>query len=74
MGFVVGADRPYHAESENSIDVLEPGFLVLVFGVASRVADEILKVVANVSYNLNRIAKHLLLVSEWLKTSKTFLK
>ena len=74
MGFVVGADRPYHTESENSIDVFEPGFFVLVFGVASRVADEILKVVANVSYNLNRIAKHLLLVSEWLKTSKTFLK
>jgi len=59
----VSPDCPNHAESKNSIDVLEPGFFVLIFGVASCVADEILKVVANVSYNLDRIAKHLLLVS-----------
>lgn len=52
----MSTNSPDHTKTENCINVFEPSFFVLRFGVTGCVSDEVFQIVANVSYNLNRIA------------------
>ena len=70
----MSTNSPDHTKTENCIDVFEPCFFVLRFGVTGCVSDEVFQIVANVSYNLNRIAGQLLLMSKRFKTSQSLFK